>query len=338
MVATQAQVNALKRELARSKAIADRAIAAYLAVGVQPTLRAAMAHLPLKGGGKRLRVALPMLVAQAAGGRGARRRVLPFGCALELIHNFTLVHDDIMDHAQLRRKIQTVHKVWDGPTAINAGDALFARAFEVLVELDVEPKLGVEIIGRVARMVRQVGEGQQWDMEYERKEDVTPAQVIRMIERKTALMFSTGAYGAARIAGLPPVKARRLEAYGRLLGIGFQVQDDVIDLLTPAEDSGKRRGGDIANGKRTLIALDAIESLKGNEHEEFESIFGSRTTDEARLERAISLAERCGAIARATATARRYAKDARAKLSVLPRSPARKHLEVLADYVVLRTF
>ena len=176
----------------------DAALAQMLDVGEQDTLRKAMMHLPLSGG-KRLRPSLAMLVADCVSGEGGR--ALPFGLALEIIHNFTLVHDDIMDRDDYRRGVKTVHKMWDEPTAINAGDALFARAFEILSTVEVTPEVFRELVYDVACMVRQIGEGQQWDMEFEKQKKVTEEEYLKMIERKTALMFMTGAKGGALIGG-----------------------------------------------------------------------------------------------------------------------------------------
>ncbi len=314
---------------------ADRAVARLLKEGEQPRLAAAMAWIPLAGG-KRLRPVLTQMAAEAVGGAPAAKAALPVGVALEVIHNFTLVHDDIMDRSGLRRNRKTVHLKWDEPTAINAGDALFARAFEVLCDTPVPDALKVEIFGRVARMVRQIAEGQQWDMEFERASRVTRAQYLNMVERKTARLFSTAAYCGARVGGGSRTLAEALEAYGRLLGIAFQIQDDLLDLGALEKDLGKPIGKDIRNGKRTLMAIDALRALRGQELRAFKSVLGNAKASARDIARARRLMESCGALDRARSLADRYGKDARQRLKALKASPARDRLGELVTFVTSR--
>ncbi len=314
---------------------ADRAVASYLKEGEQRRLTEAMAWIP-NAGGKRLRPVLTQMAAEAVGGPRAAKAALPVGVALELIHNFTLVHDDIMDRSELRRNRRTVHLKWDEPTAINAGDALFARAFEVLGEARVADTLKVELFGRVATMVRQIAEGQQWDMEFERARSVTRAQYLKMIERKTALMFSTAAYCGARVGGGSAGLARDLEAYGRLLGIAFQIQDDLLDLGALEEDLGKPIGKDIRNGKRTVMAIDTLDRLRGAELRAFKEVFGKARASAADIAKARALMESCGALGRARRLANRYGSGARQKLKALRPGPARDCLSELVGFVTSR--
>lgn len=314
---------------------ADRATAAYLKEGEQKNLKAAMAWIP-NAGGKRLRPVLTQMAAEAVGGPRAARAALPVGVALEVIHNFTLVHDDIMDRSALRRNRETVHLKWDEPTAINAGDALFARAFEILGEAHVGPALKGEIVARVATMVRRIAEGQQWDMEFERARTVTRAQYLKMIERKTALMFSTAAFCGARVGGGSLALARTLEAYGRCLGIAFQIQDDLLDLGALEWELGKPIGKDLRNGKRTVMAIDTLATLRGAKRRAFFKVFGNATANASDIARARALMESCGALDRARRLADRYGDGARQKLKALKPSPARDRLGELVGFVTSR--
>lgn len=314
---------------------ADRAVERYLRVGDQPRLKAAMRWIPLAGG-KRLRPVLAMMAGEAVGGARGARAALPVGVALELIHSFTLVHDDIMDRSDMRRNRTTVHKKWGEPTAINAGDALFARAFEVLQDTPGRDGLKAEISGKVAAMVRRIAEGQQWDMEFERVARVTRDQYLTMIELKTALMFSTGAYCGARAGGATLRLAKDLEAYGRLLGIAFQVQDDLLDLGAIEKDLGKPIGRDLRNGKRTVMVIDALHALKGTRGAEFRRTLGRQNASKADVARAVELMDACGALARARSLADRYAARARGRLGGLKPGPARARLSELVGYVTSR--
>ena len=325
----------LDATMARYARTADRAVDRYLRVGDHPTLRAAMRWIPMAGG-KRLRPVLAQMVGEAVGGARGAKAALPAGVALEIIHNFTLVHDDIMDRSDLRRNKVTVHRKWDESTAINAGDALFARAFEIMQDIPGKDALKVELYGEVARMVRGIAEGQQWDMEFERARTVTRAQYLLMIERKTALMFSTGAYCGARAAGGAKRLARELEEYGRNLGIAFQIQDDLLDLGALEKDLGKPIGKDIRNGKRTIMVIDALQSLSGAELREFKTILGNPHTSKRHVAHAVQLMEACGALGRARAVADRYGAQAKHNLRWVRRGPARDHLEALISYVTSR--
>jgi geranylgeranyl diphosphate synthase type I len=314
---------------------ADAAVDGYLDVGEHPTLKEAMRWIPMAGG-KRLRPVLCSMVGEAVGGARGAKATVPLGTALEVIHNFTLVHDDIMDRSELRRGRRTVHLKWDEATAINAGDALFARAFEVLLDTPCAPALQVEVIGEVAQMVRRIAEGQQWDMQFERARAVTRPQYLHMIEFKTALMFSTGAYCASRVAGAPRAMAGHLREYGRLMGISFQIQDDILDLTASQEALGKPIGKDLRNGKRTVMVIDALESLTGKDRQRFRSVLGNPRASAKDIDEVVALLQRCGAIRRAKAMAGRLGDQARAHLKGLKPTPARERLAQLVTFVTAR--
>jgi len=311
----------------------DAALAQMLDVGEQDTLRKAMMHLPLSGG-KRLRPSLAMLVADCVAGEGGR--ALPFGLALEIIHNFTLVHDDIMDRDDYRRGVKTVHKKWDEPTAINAGDALFARAFEILTTVEVTPEVFRELVYDVANMVRRIGEGQQWDMEFERRKDVTEKEYIQMIERKTALMFMTGAKGGALIAGGTRRQVDAMWDYGQHLGIGFQIHDDWLNLAGDPKKFKKPIGGDLVTGKKTIIVLHAFENAGKKELAPVMKVFGKNKGTKAQLSQAIEALRAAGALDYAQDQAKAHADRALEQLKTLPDNEHREILRQLVKYMVER--
>ena len=315
---------------------ADRAVDRYLRGGGHPTLKEAMRWTPMAGG-KRLRPVLAMMVGEAVAGDRGAHAALPVGVALEIIHNFTLVHDDIMDRSPLRRGQQTVHTKWDEATAINAGDALFARAFEVALCTPAPDAVKVEIVQKVSQMVRGIADGQQFDMEFEKAPIVTANQYLKMIELKTALMFSTGAYCSSRAAKATPRVARELEGYGALMGTSFQIQDDILDCFADEAALGKPVGKDIRNGKRTLLAIDAFASLQANDLDRFRAIFGRQDATAQEVQEVVKLFESCGARARTQATADRIGKRAVAKLNVLKASPARERLAAFVGFITARS-
>ncbi|MBU0623515.1 MAG: polyprenyl synthetase family protein [Candidatus Thermoplasmatota archaeon] len=296
-------------------------------------LKAAMAHYPTAGG-KRLRPLLATIASEAVGGKADA--ALPFGVALEMVHNFTLVHDDVMDEDETRRGIKTVHAAFGVPEAILSGDALFARAFEVVLDSEVDdPKL-VRLVEIIARAVRLLAEGQQMDMDFEDAVKVTSDQYMKMIELKTAILYSVAAQSGAIVGGATDKQEAALLEYGRMIGLGFQIWDDVLDLESDQATFGKPVLNDIRNGKKTLIVVQALEDLKGPERMEFLSILGKKNATTKELERARDILDDVGAISHATKVADGLISGAKEKLSVLVDSPHKKTLIALADFMVKR--
>ena len=296
-------------------------------------LKAAMAHYPAAGG-KRLRPLLATVSSEAVGGKADS--ALPFGVAIEMVHNFTLVHDDVMDEDETRRGIKTVHSAFGVPEAILSGDALFARAFEVVLDSEVDdPKL-VRLVDILARAVRLLAEGQQMDMDFEDAKKVTSDQYLKMIELKTAILYSAAAQGGAIVGGATDEQEEALAEYGRLIGLGFQIWDDVLDLESDQATFGKPVLNDIRNGKKTLIVVQALEDLKGPERTEFLSILGKKNATTKELERARDVLDDVGAIDHATKVADGLISEAKEKLSALVDSPHKKTLIALADFMVKR--
>ena len=301
--------------------------------GDVPSLVDAMRHYP-SSGGKRLRPVLALVAGGAVGGRA--EDVLPYAFALELTHNFTLVHDDLMDNDDMRRGKVAVHKQWDDATAINAGDALFALSFNLLADLNVEHGTFRELLKDFADMVRGVAEGQQLDMEFEDRPKVTEEEYMMMIEKKTALMFQYAAKGGTLIGGGTREQVEAMSEYGRLLGIGFQIWDDILDLEADEEVLGKPVASDIRNGKRTLMAVWATENLRGKDKEDFMKAFDNESATKTELSAATEALERGGGIAYAKRKAREYSQECKRLLSVIPESQDKSILLALADYVVDR--
>jgi geranylgeranyl diphosphate synthase type I len=296
-------------------------------------LKAAMAHYPAAGG-KRLRPLLSTIACEAVGGKADS--AIPFGVALEIVHNFTLVHDDVMDEDDTRRGIKTVHAQFGVPEAILSGDALFARAFEVALDSDVDDGSLVRLVDILAKSVRLLAEGQQMDMDFEDSKTVTSDQYMKMIELKTAVLYSAAARGGAIVGGASDRQEDALAEYGRLMGLGFQIWDDVLDLESTQESFGKPVLNDIRNGKKTLIVVEALEDLEGPERFEFLSILGKKKATKAQLERARDILDDVGAIEHVTKVADDLIKQAKDRLKAIKDSPHKKDLLAFADYMVRR--
>ncbi len=296
-------------------------------------LKAAMSHYP-SAGGKRLRPLLATMVSEAVGGKADA--ALPFGVALEMVHNFTLVHDDVMDEDDTRRGIKTVHSAFGIPEAILAGDAMFARAFEIAIESDIEDARAIMLVEILARAVRLLAEGQQMDMDFENMDSVSSDEYLKMIERKTAVLYSAAAQGGAIAGGGTEAHQEALFEYGRLIGLGFQIMDDVLDLISTQEAFGKPVLNDIRNGKKTLIVVHALENLKGSQRDEFLAVLGKKDATESELVRAKEILEGIGAIDHASRIANEFVAKAKDQLSVLKDSDHKNALKTFADYMVLR--
>jgi len=324
------------KEMARTAKDIDDALLPYLDVGKHDKLRKAMKHYP-EAGGKRLRPLMAITVAEAVGGRG--KAALPFGCCLEIIHNFTLVHDDVIDQDSMRRGRPAVHVLYDIPTAIIAGDALFAIAYRVLAETDVDGQGLRRLVTSVSDTVYLIAEGQQMDVDNEDSPNVTIDAYLEMVEKKTAVLFACAAEGGAIIGRGSERQIKDMHEYARLLGIGFQIWDDVLGLEGDEKVLGKPVGSDIRNGKRTLILLHAMEQLgeKGRKaRKDVLRALGNDQATEAEVKKVIELFCELGSIEYAQHRALQYAAEAKAKLACIKDSEEKELLEQLVDFAVGR--
>lgn len=224
----------------------------------------------LSGGGKRFRPVLALLAAEAFGGEEARERAMPAALAVEVFHNFTLVHDDIMDHADERRGRPTVHVRWNEPTAILSGDLLMGLAYDLLAQIETD--CTAEVVRIFHRMVARLCEGQAMDMSFERRTEVSVSAYLDMVERKTAALLEAALEIGALLGGADEAARARLRGAGRDLGRAFQIQDDLLDLTADDARWGKTIGGDLMAGKKTFLLLRALERADGDEHAWFARI------------------------------------------------------------------
>ncbi len=302
---------------------------------VQANLRAAMEHLP-NAGGKRLRPICAMLACELAG--GSIHEVMPFGVALELIHNFTLVHDDIMDEDDLRRGTPTVHTVFSIPTAINAGNGLHSHAFDIVTRSNCSHSTFRRLVREMAVTVRAIGEGQQDDIDFENRDDVTVEEYFRMIENKTAKIFEMAFRGAALISGASEEAVSALGEFGMNFGISFQLSDDHLDVVSLSRELGKPSKSDLKKNKKTLIIVTAFEKAGPTEREILGRVLGNQSATEEALNRAADVLVKLGSVDQARMEAEQYAERAKRSLDYFPPSAAKEILEALADYNITRKY
>ena len=187
----------LKEKLAVKAKPINEALEKYLRIREPKKLYKASAHIPLAGG-KRLRPVMAMLTCDMVGGNS--KKAIPFAAALETIHNFTLVHDDVMDDDDLRHGVDACHTIYGLSPAILAGDTLFAYAFEMITDCDIEDYVKADLVKNVAYVVRKIAEGQQMDINFEEEETVDAKEYLEMIRLKTSILFGAAAYGGAKLS------------------------------------------------------------------------------------------------------------------------------------------
>jgi geranylgeranyl diphosphate synthase type II len=232
--------------------------------------------------GKRLRPILCMAAAEMFGADA--RNALEAAAAVELYHNSTLVHDDIMDAASIRRGIPTVHEVFGTNAAINAGDVMIIKTYELLARLDCP--VSVKAIQIFSKAAVEIIEGQTMDLDFETRTDVTEAEYLKMIEYKTSVLLAASLQMGATIAHAEERDAEAVYAFGKNLGISFQIKDDLLDAYGDGTKTGKKVGGDIVQNKRTLLYLRALSKAdpsQKNELKRLESVADEREKIEGTL-------------------------------------------------------
>ena len=298
----------------------------------QDRLHGAMTHL-FSGGGKRLRATLPRLVGEAVG--DAHEGHYTLGASIEIIHNFTLVHDDLMDQDPIRRGLDAVHVAYDDSTAINAGDAMLAVAFEILAESPhIDSNKLALLVRSIGEMVRNVADGQQEDISFETRDQVTEEDYIAMITGKTSVMFETCAGTGAILSGASDDVVRNMKNWGLNLGLCFQLMDDLIDITGDTKTLGKPAGSDIVQGKKTLIAIHALQC--GDDMPYFSKAYGSGECSDEELINAVKELYDSGSIQYAKDRAMHHHSLAHACLDKLSDSSAVSILRELTDFQLIR--
>ena len=299
-------------------------------------LNRAMMHL-IESGGKRLRATLPIIVAEAVGSHNPG--LYDVGAAIEIIHNFTLVHDDIMDEDDVRRGRPAVHIAFDRATAINAGDAMLAVGFEVLAKSrDIDESYLQELVLALSSMVRRVAEGQQRDIGFESRGDaVSELEYLEMIEGKTAVMFETCGRVGALLSGAGTEVVEIMTSWGLAVGMCFQLMDDLIDVCSDSFTSGKPSGSDVAQGKRTLMVIHALsQDDQPAKRALLDALGKGDAASEDSVNAAIVGLEELGSISHARSLAESYHAKAHAYLDALTQNSGVDALRGLTDFQLSR--
>jgi len=255
--------------------------------------------------------------------------------AIELFHNFTLIHDDIMDKAPLRRGMQTVHAKYDEPTALLSGDVMLVTAYDYINQ--IKSSHIRRIIHLFNKTAKEVCEGQQTDMDFEKKQQVSLAEYIHMISLKTSVLLAASLRLGAILGGAGERNQELLYEFGKNLGLAFQVQDDYLDAFGDPTKFGKQTGGDIVSNKKTFLLIKAMESATEKHKKEMQELIQSNPAD--KVERMLSIFKACGVDEEAKALKEKYIQVAFERLEDIAVMAIRKKpLRDLAEFLVKRDF
>ncbi|WP_254768516.1 geranylfarnesyl diphosphate synthase [Salinilacihabitans rarus] len=349
MTSPEAREKAVLEAVSERRELVNEAIPEELPIRRPERLYEASRYL-LDAGGKRLRPTVLLTTAESLADvepvsrdyhafptlGGDEIDVMAAAVSVEVIQSFTLIHDDIMDDDDLRRGVPAVHREYDLETAILAGDTLYSKAFEILLETGAPAERAVRALDVLATTCTKICEGQSLDVEFEGREDVTPEEYLEMVEQKTAVLYAASACLPAILMGADEEVVDALYGYGLDVGRAFQIQDDVLDLTVPSEKLGKQRGSDLVENKRTLITVHANQH--GVDAEDLVDTTSVEAVTEAEIDEAVAALEEVGSIEYANETARDLVARGKDRLEVLPDNEARDLLCDIADYLIERGY
>ena len=293
----------------------------------------------LASGGKRLRPTLALTAAELIVNGGlingdAIEQTLPAALALEVFHNFTLLHDDVMDHADVRRGKETVHVKWNENTAILSGDQMLIEAYKLLsdVPADKLPK----VLKWFNEMATGICEGQQLDVDFEHMSQPSIDDYMHMIELKTSVLLANAMRIGGYIAGANESQQEALYQYGLHIGLAFQIQDDILDVYGDPKTFGKAIGGDICCNKKTILLLTALETADPESKAELLQWLMAKDCNEEKIAAVTEIYNRLGVRASCETVMEEHTSLALAQLDLLPLNDATERLRVLAEKLVTR--
>ena len=330
----------LSSQLAETAEKVNQFIKGVVDLEREPTVLYRAARHIIDAGGKRLRPYLVLKSCKLVGGR--EDDAIPTAAALELLHTFTLIHDDIMDKDEKRRGFPTVHTQWGMPTAIVTGDLLFAKVYETITKFTdssrVSPKHILQVLKGISEATVAICEGQTLDMMFEHKETVSEDEYFEMIQAKTAALFETSARCGGILGGAKESQVERLGKYGHYAGVAFQLIDDVLGLTADEKVLGKPVGSDIREGKRTLIIVHALKHASGDQRKKILETLGNRSASLERIREIVSLVGSLGSINYAEEKAREYIEKSKEALASFSATEDREDLISLADLIFARKY
>jgi geranylgeranyl diphosphate synthase type II len=307
----------------------------YLSTFIKRTIPGSLyepANYILAAGGKRIRPVLVLCACEAVGGK--REDAVHAAAGLEILHNFTLVHDDIMDNAAARRGRPTVHTKWDANVAILAGDVLLGLAYRALLQSNTTSIH--ELSSIFTEGVVEVCEGQAYDKEFETRKRVTLDEYLLMIRKKTGTMVAVAMEVGAILGNGSAGERAALKSYGELVGEAFQVQDDLLDVVADEKQFGKTIGGDIVEGKKTFLLITALQRAKGEEKRLLQKLIQEGGVSRGKVDRVRRIFVSTGAVEAAEVQIANDIAKAKEHLNVLNDSESVHMLSWFADMLLSR--
>ena len=281
----------------------------------------------IAAGGKRLRPMLTVLAAKALGYDGDRHTVL--AAIVEFIHTSTLLHDDVVDESDLRRGRKTANALWGNAPSVLVGDFLYSRSFQLMVELD-----SMDVMRVLADTTNRIAEGEVLQLLHVHNPDTDEHAYMKVIERKTAVLFAAATRLAAHLAGADGRQQQALYDYGLHLGLAFQIADDVLDYSADPDVLGKNLGDDLAEGKATLPVIHAMAQTEADVKQRLRAII--EQGDAEAMPEVLAAIDAAGSLDYSTGKARQHAEAAKAALAGVPDGDWKRALLELADYSVAR--
>jgi geranylgeranyl diphosphate synthase type I len=312
----------------------ESAIERYLSYLRNRKIREAAVHIT-GAGSKRLRSTLLVLAYKAVGGKSIDD-VIPFAAAVEFIHNWALVHDDILDESDVRRGVPAVHIKWGKKVAMLVGNALDNLPYFILKDVAIDKEMSNKAIGTLAEASLELIEGQVMDIDFETRMDVSESDYLDMVKKKTGALIKC----ALKIGGIlgtrDEEKIRALEQYGELIGIAFNIQDDLLDIVGDEEKLGKKIGRDIKQGKKTLVVIHALANAKSGDVDRLKAILGNKRSSVEDIQEAIRILKGARCIDYARRVIQESTMKAKSTLKALSNEEYENVLSNLADFLANR--
>ena len=322
----------MKNSLASSSSLLEKEINA-MAFGKQPASLYEPIRYMMRLGGKRIRPVLTILSYSLF--KADAKNIIPYAIAVEVFHNFTLMHDDIMDKAPLRRGQATVHEKWNLSTAILSGDVMLVKVYEIFSRL--EPDMFKAAITSFNECATKVCEGQQWDMHFENAGSVSETEYIRMIRLKTAVLLGFSMELGGILSNASEDTRSLLREFGTCIGIGFQLRDDLLDTYGDPKKFGKQLGGDIIANKRTFLLIKALAKAGPVEKKALAQWMSARRFNKKeKVKAVIGIYDKLKIPQLTQRKADHYFSKAFSILDMLPESPSRENLRAFTRQLIDR--
>jgi len=290
----------------------------------------------LDRGGKRFRPGLTFLACESVGGR--RDEAIGAAAAVELLHNMTLVHDDVEDESELRRGKPCIHKIYGIPIAINAGDAMLMKVFEIANSSHIPLDRCHRLVTQFARRAYEITWGQAFEFNLWKRIKFTEEDVIRLLRCKTGALTALATEAGAIVAGASDKQVEALGRFGETIGIAFQIVDDLLNVVGKEKEYGKEIGGDIREGKKTIITARLLNIAAAADKKTFVTLLGKKSIRRTEIKKAIQLYHKYECIDYAKARANYYTQEALKHLNTLEPNPARENLALVAKFLVSRSY